>query len=160
LLEREWLDGVDIVFDCDTPLVFVPMFQALLPSLRSFKDKLSLLSWRYTHLVVVFQLYDSGLRRPQNEEGQADDAFPRVIKSIRKFHRELALAEAFGTINAAADCGSDVFSVRTNEGAATAARLLGDMAESRSQLCPWGDRLWLAVDENEVYLVTPFHHAF
>ncbi|KAH9969140.1 hypothetical protein BC827DRAFT_1168085 [Russula dissimulans] len=147
LLEREWLDGADIVFDCDTALVFVPMSQALLPSsFRSFKDRLSSLSWRYTHLVVVFQLYDCGVSGLQDEEERAN-SFARVIKSISKLHRELALAEAFGTKQP--QTVVQMYSVRTNEEAATAARLLGDMAESRSQFGPWGDRLWLVMDEKE-----------
>ena len=157
LFEREWLDGADIVFDCDTALVFVPMSQALLPSSsRSLKDRLSALSWRYTHIGLVFQLYDcgvSGIQHPQNEE-EKGNPFARVIKSMRKLHRELALADAFGAKRP--QTAVQMYSVRTNEEAATAARLLGDMAESRSQFCPWGDRLWLAADEKEVCLASPF----
>jgi len=49
-----------------------------------------------------------------------------------------------------------MYSVHTNEESAIAARLLGDMAEFRSQFGPWGDRLWLAADEKEVFLASPF----
>ncbi|KAI0249531.1 hypothetical protein BJV78DRAFT_1226853 [Lactifluus subvellereus] len=149
LLEREWLNGADLVFDCDTALVFAPLFQVLIPSSsRSLKSKLSSLSWRYTHIVVVFKLYGgvSGLQRPQDEEGQAN-LFARVIRFIKKIYRELALAEAYGTKRSEAVV--QVYFVRSIEEAATAARLLGDIAESRSQFGPWDDRLWLGVDEQE-----------
>lgn len=157
LLEREWLDGADIVFDCDTALVFAPSFQTLLPSsFSSLKNKLSLLSWRYFHVAVVFKVYGldvSGLHLPQNEEEQTN-LFSRVIKSIKKLQRDLALAEAYATKRPQTII--QMYFVRSVEQAAVSARILGDMAESRSRLGPWGDRLWLEVDEKEVHLASPF----
>jgi hypothetical protein len=157
LLEREWIDGADIVFDCDTALVFAPLFQVLLPSsFRSLKDRLSLLSWRYTHLAVVFKLYEAGtsrLRHPQDEE-ERTDLFDQVIRSIKKLQRGLALAEAYAVKRPQAVI--QMCFVRSVEQAATTARLLGDVAESRSQFGPWDDRLWLGVDEKEVFLASPF----
>jgi len=152
LLEREWLDGADIVFDGDTALVFTPLIQTLLPSsFLSLKNKLSSLSWRYSHLSVVFKLYDafSGLQRSQDEEEQAS-LTTRVIKSVKKLQRDLALAEAFATKRP--QTVVQMYFVRSVEQAARTTRLLGDMAESRSQLGPWGDRLWLGVDEKEAGL--------
>jgi hypothetical protein len=155
LLEREWLDGADIVFDCDTALVFTPLMHTLFSSsFRSLKDKLSSLSWRYTHLVVVSQLYDafSGLRRSQDEE-EHSNLSAHVIKSIKKLHRDLAIAEAYATKRA--QTVVQMYFVRSVEQAARTARLLGDMAESRSQLGSWGDRPWLGMDEKEACLTQP-----
>ena len=152
LLEREWLDGADVVFDCDAALVFTPLMQTLFPSsFRVLKDKLSSLSWRYTHLAVIFQLYDafSGLRRPQDEE-EHSNLSAYVIKSIKKLHRDLAIAEAYATKRP--QTVVQMYFVRSVEQAARTARLLGDMAESRSQLGPWGDHLWLGMDEKEACL--------
>ena len=155
LLEREWLNGADLVFDCNTALVFAPLSQVLLPSSsHSLKTRLNSLSWRYTHIVVVFKLYGSvvsGLQRPQDKEGQAN-LFARVTRFIKKIYRELALAEAYGTKRSEAVV--QVYFVRSIEEAATTARLLGDIAESRSQSGPWDDRLWLGVDEQEVSLAS------
>ena len=157
LLEREWVDGADIVFDCDTALVFAPLFQVALPSsFRSLKDRLSSLSWRYTDLAVIFKLDEasiSGLQRPQDEE-EGMDVFARVIRSIKKLQRELALAEAYAIKRP--QTVIQMFFVRSAEQAAATARLLGDVAEVRSQFSPWGDRLWLGVDEKEVSLVSLF----
>ena len=157
LLEREWVDGADIVFDCDTASVFAPLFQVLLPtSFRSLKDRLSSLSWRYTDLAVIFKLDEasiSGLQRPQDEE-EGIDLFARVIRSIKKLQRELALAEAYAIKRP--QTVIQMFFVRSAEQAAATARLLGDVAEARSQFGPWGDRLWLGVDEKEVYLASLF----
>jgi len=155
LLEREWLDGADIVFDCDTALVFSPLIQTSLPSnFLSLKNKLSSLSWRYTHLAVVFKLYDtffSGLQRPRDEEEQ-EVLITQVIKSIKKLHRDLAIAEAYAIKRP--QTVVQMYFVRSVELAARTTRLLGDMAESQSQLGPWGDRLWLEFDENEACFTT------
>jgi len=156
LLEREWIDGADIVFDCDTALVFAPLFQVSLPSsFRSLKDRLSSLSWRYTDLAVIFKLDEvsiSGLQPPQ--DGEVMDLFARVIRSIKKLQRELALAEAYAIKRP--QTVIRMFFVRSAEQAAATARLLGDVAEARSQFSPWDDRLWLGVDEKEVSLASLF----
>jgi hypothetical protein len=159
LLEREWVDGADIVLDCDTALVFAPLFQVSLPSsFRSLKDRLSSLSWRYTDLAVIFKLDEasiSGLQRPQDgEDGPGKDLFARVIRSIKKLQRELALAEAYAIKRP--QTAIQMFFVRSAEQAAATVRLLGDVAEARSQFSPWGDRLWLGVDEKEVSLASLF----
>ena len=155
LLEREWVDGADIVFDCDTALVFAPLFQVSLPSsFRSLKDRLSSLSWRYTDIAVIFKLDDasnSGLQRPQDEE-EGMNLFARVIRSIKKLQRELALAEAYAIKRP--QTVIQMFFVRSAEEAAATARLLGDVTEARSQFSPWGDRSWLGVDEKEVFLAS------
>jgi hypothetical protein len=157
LLEREWVDGADIVFDCDTALVFAPLFQVSLPSsFRSLKDRLSSLSWRYTDLAVIFKLDEasiSGLQRPQDEE-DGMDLFARVIRSTKKLQRELALSEAYAIKRP--QTVIQMFFVRSFEQAAATARLLGDVAEARSQFSPWGDRSWMGVDEKEVFLASLF----
>jgi len=149
LLEREWLDGADIVFDYDSALVFAPLIQTLpASSFLSLKNKLISLSWRYTHLAVVFKLYGtffSGLQRPRDEEQEI--LITQVIKSIKKLRRDLAIAEAYATKRP--QTVVQMYFVRSVELAARTTRLLGDMAESQSQLGPWGDRLWLEVDEKE-----------
>jgi hypothetical protein len=157
LLEREWVDGADIVFDCNTALVFAPLFQVSLPSsFRSLKDRLSSLSWRYTDLAIIFKLDQasiSGLQQPQDEE-EGMDLFARVIRSIKKLQRELALAEAYAIKRP--QTVIQMFFVRSAEQAAETVRRLGDVAEARSQFSPWGGRLWLGVDEKEVSLASLF----
>jgi hypothetical protein len=157
LLEREWVDGADIVFDCDTALVFAPLFQVSLPSsFRSLKDRLSSLSWRYTDLAIIFKSDEasiSGLQRPQDEE-EGMDLFAQVIRSVKKLQRELALAEAYAIKRP--QTVIQMFFVRSAEQAAATVRRLGDVAEARSQFSPWGDRLWLGVDEKEVSLASLF----
>ncbi len=82
------------------------------------------------------------------------DLFARVIRSIKKLQRELALGEAYAIKRP--QTVIQMFFVRSVEQAATTARLLGNVAESRSQFGPWGDHLWLGVDEKEVYLASLF----
>ncbi|KAH9049509.1 hypothetical protein EDB84DRAFT_1453111 [Lactarius hengduanensis] len=148
LLEREWLNGADLVFDCDTALVFSRL--CLLPSdSRSLKGRLSSLSWKYTRLAVVFKLYGdgvSGLQYSQTESGQ-EDLSARVIRSFEKLRRDIAIAEACGEKRPQTDL--QMIFARSDEHAATVARTLGDIAESQSQWGPWDDRLWLRADEQE-----------
>jgi hypothetical protein len=70
-----------------------------------------------------------------------------LIKSIKKLHRDLAIAEAYATKRP--QTVVQMYFVRSVEQAARTTRLLGDMAESRSQFGPWEDRLWLEMDEKE-----------
>jgi hypothetical protein len=151
LLEREWLNGADIVFDCDTALVFSQL-HLLLSDPRSLKGRLGSLSWKYTRLAVIFKLYGdsvSGSQYPQTEKG-CGDLSARVIQSFKKLRRDIAIAEAYGEKRPQTDI--QLYFARSDEEAATMARTLGDMAESQSQWGPWDDRLWLGADEQEVSL--------
>ncbi|KAI0307633.1 hypothetical protein B0F90DRAFT_1675539 [Multifurca ochricompacta] len=151
LLEREWLNGADLVLDCDTALVFEFLFSLPFDS-GSLKSKLSDLSWRYTHIAVIFKLYDSdasGLLRPQDEEGQGNLS-ARVIRSIKKLHRELAVADTYAIKRP--QTVVQMYLARSSEQAAAITRVLGEIAESRSRLGFWDNRLWLEEDEQEVFL--------
>ena len=156
LLEREWLNGADVVFDCDTALVFSPL-HLLLSDSRSLKGRLGSLSWKYTRLAVIFKLYGdrvSGLQYPQTEKGHGDLS-ARLIRSFKKLCRDIAIAEAYGEKRPQTDI--HMYFARSDEEAATMARTLGDMAESQTQF-PWDDRLWLRADEQEVSLAMRFPH--
>ena len=143
LLERERLNGADLVFDCDTALVFSPM-HLLRSDSRPLKDRLSSLSWKYNRLAVVFKLY---------VYGGYEDLSARVIQSFKKFCRSIAIAEAYGEKRPQTDI--QMYFARSDEQTATLARTLGDMAESQSQWGPWDDRLWLEADEQEVSCIAP-----
>ena len=157
LLEREWLNGADLVFDCHTALIFSPL-HLLSSDSRSLKGRLGSLSWKYTRLAVVFKLYGdsvSGLKYPQNERGHGDLS-ARIIRSFKKLCRDIAIAESYGEKRPQTDI--QMYFARSDEQAATMARTLGDMAESRSQWGPWDDRLWLGTDEQEVSLALRLSH--
>ena len=155
LLQREWLNGADVVFDCDTALVFSPL-HLLLSDPRSLKDRLGSLSWKYTRLAVIFKLYGDGVSglHPQTEKGHGDFS-ARLIQSFKKLCRNIAIAEAYGVKRPQTDI--HMYFARSDEEAATMARTLGDMAESQTQL-PWDNRLWLSADEQEVSLAMRFPH--
>ncbi|KAH8998779.1 hypothetical protein EDB86DRAFT_3146059 [Lactarius hatsudake] len=148
LLEREWLNGADLVFDCDTALVFSRL--CLLPSdSRSLKGRLSSLSWKYTRLAVVFKLYGDGVSGVQysQTESEQEDLSARVIRSFEKLRRDIAIAEACGEKRPQTDLQMNF--ARSDEHAATVVRTLGDIAESQSQWGPWDDRMWMRADEQE-----------
>lgn len=157
LLEREWLNGADVVFDCDTALVFSPL-HLLLSDSRSLKGRLGSLSWKYTRLAVIFKLYGDGvsdLQYPQTEKGHGDFS-ARLVRSFKKLCRDIAIAEAYGEKRPQTDI--QMYFARSDKEAATMARTLGDIAESQTQWGPWDDRLWLRADEQEVSPAIPFPH--
>ncbi|KAI0271466.1 hypothetical protein BC834DRAFT_966945 [Gloeopeniophorella convolvens] len=147
LLEREWLDGADLVFDCDSAAVLAPLLS--LPSdCSSVKSRLIALSWKYTHITVIFRAYGSTVPflPPQGQLNQVN--LPAlVINSVKKLLRDLGIANVYGTKRP--ETSVQLLFAASSERAAASARLAGDAAEERSRHGRWGSRLWLSADEQE-----------
>ncbi|KAH9929682.1 uncharacterized protein B0H18DRAFT_995724 [Fomitopsis serialis] len=127
LIEREDLGDADLILDVDTAVTFASL--AALPSqIDAMLARLTRLSWRYSHTLVVFE------------------AYPTRFKKLR---RDLSIAEACQTKKA----GSAIrlAFATTVEEAASYARYYGDDAEARdtTQGALWGAREWLDFDEQE-----------
>ena len=151
LVERDFLNGVDLILDPFTAIIFVPLLT--LPSqCESVVQQVSYQSWHYTRLLVVFEAYpESSSVRPSH--GMVSDLYaytPPVLKAIKRFRRDVSLAEACGTKSPSlvVQCA---FADQVEE-TALYARLFGDEAERRDQThgAIWGGREWLDEEISEV----------
>ncbi|TFY68590.1 hypothetical protein EVJ58_g926 [Rhodofomes roseus] len=151
LVEREDLGDADLILDSDTAVAFASL--AALPSqVDSMLARLTRLSWRYSHILMVFEAYPNSLSFKSDLGSPRPVPYPffaAVIKAVKKLRRDLSIAEACQTKKA----GSAIrFAFATSvEEAALYVRYSGDDAEARdtAQGALWGAREWLDFDEQE-----------
>ncbi|CCM03793.1 uncharacterized protein FIBRA_05941 [Fibroporia radiculosa] len=151
LIERDYLGGVHLILDADVAVLFVPL--ASFPSQPDhLTTTLCQASRQFTYVLVIFEAYpeslsykiDAGPPRPQPYPFS-----PAVIKAVKKLRRDLGIAEAFQTKDAAAVI-QFAFATSVQE-AALLTRYFGDLAEARDNSggILWGKRQWLGIDEQE-----------
>ena len=147
LVERQSLDGVDLILDPHTAIVFLSLF--MLPSqCNKYVERVAAQSWKFHRILVVFEAYPQSCAKKGNKTLDSDlNAYtPHILKAIRKFRRDLNIAAAFGT-----KCQETemfyVFANSVNEGALFA-RMFGNFAEENDETggAIWGDRGWLDGD--------------
>uniref|UniRef100_A0A0W0EX34 Proteophosphoglycan 5 n=1 Tax=Moniliophthora roreri TaxID=221103 RepID=A0A0W0EX34_MONRR len=150
LMEREGLGGVDLILDPHTAIIFSNL-SALPAGCDSLVTAVSEQSQRYSRLFVIFEAYPPSMsfkcNEPQRSQSEALNPYsPPVLKAIKKFRRDLNVAEACGTKSA--ECVVYHTFARDVEQAATFARHFGDLAEAsnESESALWGDRSWLEAD--------------
>ncbi|KAG6885124.1 hypothetical protein C0993_005702 [Termitomyces sp. T159_Od127] len=155
LVERDSLGGADLIIDPHTAVVFICLF-SLPAHCNKLLDRLSAQSWRYKRILIVFEAYRESLSfRQGQKQGLADPKLdlnaytPPIVKAIKRFRRDLAIAEGCGKKSIACEVWC-AFPNSVNE-AATYARLFGDEAERADCTTGvlWGNREWLDADESE-----------
>ena len=158
LVERDnsATNGVDLIIDSDTALLFVPL--APLPvSGEVLAEKVAKLSWDFACLVLVFEAFSTSLSyRPDKNESRTvltPYAFsPAIMKALRRFKRTLAILDGMVTGTKRRDMKVRYAYARDVGEAARLARLVGDMAQITSAATAMaGDsREWLTDDYHEV----------
>ena len=160
LVERYTLDGVDIIVDPDTAVLFAPLL-ALPSQVEGLSNHVLRASWRYTHILIILEAFpsgealtaDGGDRNSTHSVKLTPNAFsPPTLKAVKKLRRLLNIADGFGSKNAGCKIH---WAFANNVGeAAQFVRVFGDLAEERglmeSRHALWGDRGWLQTDEHEV----------
>ncbi|KAH9486089.1 hypothetical protein JR316_0000153 [Psilocybe cubensis] len=154
LIERETLGGVDLIVDPYCAVLFVSLFT--LPSMCAAEvEKVAQLSWRFSYLLVVFEAYPENcakrfvVDKDKNGGGEASELYaytPPILKAIKKFRRDINIADACGTKRGVTVVQySFADSVRD---AAVAARIFGSQAEERDETFGviWATRPWLSAD--------------
>ncbi|THV07980.1 hypothetical protein K435DRAFT_772305 [Dendrothele bispora CBS 962.96] len=152
LIERLSLDGVDVIIDSYTAIIFMN-----LPSLpvkcEDLVNLVSQQSWRYSRILVVFEAYPASLslRSSNKIQGDAIDLnvySPPVMKAVKKLRRDISVAEVCEEKDAR--CQVFLAFANTVEEAGFLTRLFGDMAEMEDVQTTggllWGDRGWLEGD--------------
>ena len=148
LVERQSLDGVDLILDPHSAIIFISLFM-LSSQCSKYVERVAAQSWKFHRILVVFEAYPQSCARKGNKTLDSDslNAYtPHILKAIRKFRRDLNIAAACGT-----KCEkTEVFYVFANsvgEGALFT-RMYGDSAEENDETggAIWGDRGWLDGD--------------
>ncbi|TFY82439.1 hypothetical protein EWM64_g1574 [Hericium alpestre] len=148
LVERETRGGADLILDPDTAVVYFSLFS--LPSQSGeLQLRLEALSWCFRHICIIFGTYPASQDLSvDSTDGLAPCPFsPPIIKAVKKFKRDLGIAEAFNSKSAESTIYF-AFALSVEE-AARYARLFGDKAEQLSELQVWDDRQWLGEEELE-----------
>jgi hypothetical protein len=148
LVEREFLGGVDLILDQDTAILFLPL-SALPSECEGLITGISDISWRYSHMLIIFEAFLTSQAFGGGEENRvASFAFTEpILRSVKKLKRSLMIAEGVGTKTE--DCHISWAFARNIEEAASLARVYGDMAESRDTTggSLWQERWWLGERE-------------
>ncbi|PIL31443.1 hypothetical protein GSI_06144 [Ganoderma sinense ZZ0214-1] len=147
----------DLVLDCDTAVLFPPL--ELLPARAAeLLALLCRLSWRYAHILVVFECYPSACdysltgdaARAGADRLVASVWSAPVVRAVRNLRRDLAISEGLQT--KCETCLVEYAFANSPEEAAVLARRYGDLAEARDTTGgdAWGRRLWLTDEERDV----------
>ncbi|EKM61502.1 uncharacterized protein PHACADRAFT_190671 [Phanerochaete carnosa HHB-10118-sp] len=153
LTERESLGGADIVLDPDAAVTFCPL-RTMPSKCEALTSLVNRLSWRFAHLLIVFESFPLDQPSHGHMGGQellsVDPFSPPVAKAVKKFKRDLALAEA--CCDKRADTTVQLAFPLTLANAARTVRLFGDLAEGRDITggVIWGDRHWLELDDEDL----------
>lgn len=155
LVERDHLDGVDIIFDPHTAAIFINLL-ALPLQCETLTERISQQSWRYSRILVVFEAYSPSQSHKAVEHQGISVYSPPVLKAIKKLRRDMSLAEAFETMSS--KCSVKLAFASDVEEAAMFTRHFGNLAECQDESggVIWDDRLWLENDVAEVNLFSPW----
>lgn len=156
LIEREDLDGVDLILDPDTAVVILNI--SFLPTgCLELVERLSAQSWRYRHILLLLEAFTPALAfRSENDTRrlQLSAYSPPVLKAIKKLRRDISLAEGFG--NKSSSCDILIGFPSDVRETALLTRYYGDLAHARALdlnsggSILWDDRGWLDGDASSV----------
>ena len=153
LIERDTLGGVDLIIDPHSAIIFMPL-HALPSQCESLVNSIGLHSWRYSHLLLVFEAYpEHQSYRPNKRKPsplRINFYSPPNVKAVKKLRRDLSIAEGIGTKSLG--CYVYMAFANTVDEAAFLARSFGEFAEANddTQGALWGTREWLECSPHEV----------
>ncbi len=152
--EREHLSGVDLILDANTSIVFVSLV-SLASQRETLVANISEQSWRYRHILVVFEAYpiSCSFKAAEKHDTSFNAYTPPAIKAMGRFRRDLSLMEACE--KKSTSCSVHTAFADSVHEAALFTRYYGDMAEQLDGTL-WGDRPWL---DGEVPAVR-FTHSY
>ncbi|KAJ7702249.1 hypothetical protein B0H17DRAFT_1043394 [Mycena rosella] len=151
VVERDALDGVDVVLDPHTAIIFTNLL--VLPSeCVDLTSRIAQQSWSYARLLVIFEAYPAGRSyqpKANSNSSTASELFaytPPVLKALSKLRRDLGISEGCGSKRRA--CQVQYAFADTVDEAAMFTRHFGDVAEANDESggILWGDRAWLEDD--------------
>lgn len=157
LVEREDLNGADLIIDPDTAVLFAPL-RNLPTQCATLLNAIGQLSWRFLNILVVFETFpgDSHTHAASPHETLTVNPFsPPAVKALQRLRRDLAIAEA--CYNKSAESVVAFAYPLTAAAAAETVRAYGDAAHARDSTAGalWRDRPWLELDEEDLVGFVP-----
>ncbi|KAG5645788.1 hypothetical protein DXG03_005325 [Asterophora parasitica] len=159
LIERDALEGVDLIVDPHTAVIFTSLL-SLPAHNKKLLATLSEQTWRYKRLLVVFEAYPASrsfkastrMQQKQGHESVEPELWaytPPILKALKRFRRDLDIAEGCG--KKAAGCEVWYAFADCVQNAAAYARWFGNEAEEVdcTDGAIWGDREWLDLEISE-----------
>ncbi|KIY74113.1 hypothetical protein CYLTODRAFT_484860 [Cylindrobasidium torrendii FP15055 ss-10] len=140
LVERDTLDGADIIMDAETSVVFASL--VTLPSQREvLVERVAQQSWRYSKMLVLFEAYPESRAYKTSDGPETFNVYtPATLKALGRFRRDLNLSLACKKMDE--KCVVQLaFAANVHE-AALFVRYYGDLAAQEDGTM-WGDRAWL-----------------
>ncbi|KAF9055671.1 hypothetical protein BJ165DRAFT_436150 [Panaeolus papilionaceus] len=145
IAERESLQGADLVLDPYSTIIIFSLFTLPARS-EAYLARVCAQSWKFKKLYIIFEAFPESWARVTNKRDETSEVSaytPHILKAIRRFRRDVEVAAACGTRDAA--CVVKYAFADTVDEAAAYVRLCGDIAESEDvtegQL--WGEREWM-----------------
>ena len=133
-------------------MVFSPL-RALPTLCKTLTAAINKLSWRFSHLLVVFESFptaDSHSLTGDHADVLTVNPFsPPVLKAVKKVRRDMAVAQA--CYDKRVETTVHFAFPLTLEDAARTVRLYGDLAHRRDHTggLLWDDRRWLDADDED-----------
>ncbi|KZP24111.1 hypothetical protein FIBSPDRAFT_1042401 [Athelia psychrophila] len=149
LTERETLDGVDIIVDPHTAIIFASLGSLPLEN-EALASRLADLSWRYSRLLVILEAFSSSAAYKRNRPPSLVNPYTApTIRAIQKLRRSLAIMDGCDTKRT--NTSVHLAFADTVEQAAMFTRCFGDCAEANDTTggLIWGCRDWLDNGEQE-----------
>lgn len=158
LVERQDLGGVDLILDTDAAVIYLNLLTLPIRCEDSV-HKVANTTWKYDKLLVVLEAYTERSAKTNHGRSslstsaspQPSPYTPPIVKALKKFKRDLGIAEGCGTKRNTTVIQYAFAS--TVQEAALFTRLYGDWCEAsdRTGGAIWGNREWLDADVLEVW---------
>ncbi|KAI0094483.1 hypothetical protein BDY19DRAFT_22568 [Irpex rosettiformis] len=145
LVERESLNGADIVIDPHTAVI-VFLLRNLPTQCDSLNARINQLSWRFSRILVVFEAVPSCDINASKNSLAINPFSPAVVKAVKKVRRDMEIADA--CLDKQEGTRVQFSFPMSVDAAALIIRRYGDMsyAEDTSNGLLWDDRHWLDSD--------------
>ncbi|KAI0692951.1 hypothetical protein BC835DRAFT_1097792 [Cytidiella melzeri] len=149
LVERESLNGAEIIIDPHTAVILSPLGD-LVSQCDLLTARMNQLSWRFSRILVVFEVVPFTGSDASANPLTVNPFSPLLVKAVKKLRRDLEIAEA---------CLDKQEGTRVHfafpmsaYAAARTIRRLGDMcfADDTSNGLLWDDRLWLDPEDEDL----------
>ncbi|KAF8816136.1 hypothetical protein BYT27DRAFT_6465631 [Phlegmacium glaucopus] len=99
LVERQSLDGVDLIIDIHSAVIFLSLF-TLASQCAKDVERVAEQSWKFRRILVIFEAYPQSYAKKGGEAASTLNlglyAYTPILKAIKRFRRDLEISAACG----------------------------------------------------------------